>query len=197
MLKVSCYDVLTIFVGGKLKFYRMRREFQLNVDSKWHNVRNLFADKNFNFIPWLWLQSQWQWGWGESWVSSLYLPPNYSHNNVHQAALFQQIHVQCLYMNEAGALFFQSLVPRNASWWVVIIKLTFGKHAPKGNQSTKFTIAEQSRKWAILRRFYWAVNEASGPEIKYQPSFYYRGSQHVMGQESGLGCQEDVRMTCH
>ena len=105
-------------------------------------------------------------------------------------------HVQCTWMRQ-GPYFFQSLVPRNAIWWVVIIKLTFGKHASKGNQSTKFTIAEQSRKWAILRGFYWAVNEASGPEIKYKPAFYYQGSQHVMGQESGLGCQEDVRMTCH
>lgn len=68
------------------------------------------------------------------------------------------------------ALFFGST---KCFWWVVIIKLTFGKHASKGNQSTKFTIPEQSRKWPILRGFYWAVNEASGPEIKYQPAFYY------------------------
>ena len=63
----------------------------LCLDCKWCNVRNLFADKNSNFIPWFWLQSQWQWGWGESGVSSLYLPPNYGHNNVHQALLSQPI----------------------------------------------------------------------------------------------------------
>ena len=93
--------------------------------------------------------------------------PSQSHNNVHQPALSQQIQACSMYMRQ-GPYFFLSLVPRNAIWWVLIIKLTFGKHASKGNQSTKFTIAEQSRKWAILRGgFYWAVNEASGPEIKY------------------------------
>ena len=144
-------------------------------------------------------------GGGESWVSSLYLPPNYSHNNVHQAALFQQIHVQCLYMNEAGALFFQSLVPRNASWWVVIIKLTFGKHAPKGNQSTKFTIAEQSRKWAILRGFYWggewSIWSINTHRYKISTSILNfilpRVTSMWWVRNQVWGCQEDVRMTCH
>ena len=103
--------------------------------------------------------------------------------------------VQCCYRNE-GPIF---LVPRNAIWWVVIIKLTFGKHASKGNQSTEFTIAEQSRKWAILRGFYWAVNEASGPEIKYQPAFYFRAQVTNMWWVKNQvwmsgGCQDDVSL---
>ena len=67
----------------------------------------------------------------------------------------------------------------------------------------EFTILEQSRKWPILRGFYWAVNEASGPEIKYQPAFYYWAQvtnmwwvQDGSGIRSGMsgGCQDDVSL---
>lgn len=148
----------------------MRREFQLwTLDSQWRNVRNLFADKNFNFIPWFWLQSQSQWGWGESWVSSLYLPPHYGHNNVTRLRSPSKsgdrfnvtgMRLQFFWFHE---MLFDELWSSN--WHL-------GNTLPKETR-TEFTIPEQSRKWPILRGFYWAVNEASGPEIKYQPAFYY------------------------
>ncbi len=174
----------------------MRREFQLwTLDSQWRNVRNLFADKNFNFIPWFWLQSKSQWGWGESWVSSLYLPPHYGHNNVTRLPLPANQGTDMFSVQEWGPYFFGST---KCFWWVVIIKLTFGKHASKGNQNRVYNPRAEPE-MANFKRILLGGEWSIWPRNKISTSILLlsSGHQHVMGQESGLGCQEDVRMTCH
>ena len=191
----------------------------LCVDCKWCNVRNLFADKNSNFIPWFWLQSQWQWGWGESGVSSLYLPPNYGHNNVHQALLSQPIRGQNLRfywpmtrleeykMNEGWGVSIES--QGSTKCYLMScdhqIDIWEARFERKPEHKVYNRRAEQSRKWAILRGFYmgqWMKHLVQ----KYTITHRYKISTSILlprftnmwwVRNQVWGCQEDVRMTCH
>ena len=98
-------------------------------------------------------------------------------------------------VQEWGPYFFGST---KCFWWVVIIKLTFGKHASRGNQSRVYNPRAEPE-MANFKRILLGGEWSIWPRNKISTSILLlsSGHQHVMGQESGLGCQEDVRMTCH